>query len=104
MLNMLSMVTTLGPCHQGGFGETALLATSSADVLEFVSTHPAAIAYVSAGWVSSDVKVVAVEGARPTPAHIADGKYSLVQPFYLIAPREPTGAPRQFHRFQRRDR
>jgi phosphate transport system substrate-binding protein len=74
----------------------AVLAFGGADVIAFVSAHPGAIGYVSAGLVSSQVKVVGVEGDRPTPARIADGTYPLSQPFYLIAPKEPDGAAKRF--------
>jgi len=74
----------------------AVLVIGGADVVTFVSATPGAIGYVSAGLVTSQVKVVGVEGSLPTAARVADGTYPLIQPFYLIAPQEPAGAARQF--------
>ena len=61
-----------------------------------VAAHPEAIGYVSAGYLSKEVKALVVEGVRPTPETVSAGTYHLTRPLFLIASREPTGAARSF--------
>lgn len=75
---------------------TAVVMPGSEAVVQFVATHPGAIGYVSRGQVTSQVKVLDVEGVSPSPDTVADHSYGLAQPFYLIALQEPTGVARQF--------
>ena len=75
---------------------TAIVAPSSASVVDYVRAHPSAIGYVSRGYAGSGVRVVPVEGLSPAPENIHDGGYHLAEPFYLVARKEPTGAARQF--------
>jgi phosphate transport system substrate-binding protein len=74
----------------------AVLVLDSAAIVDFVATHPGAIGYVAHGHAGSHVKAVHIEGIPPTPEHVADGSYPLSQPFFLVAPQEPTGVARQF--------
>lgn len=96
---------------------TAVVMPSSDDVVEFVARNPAAVAYVSRSHVvdlipddtdeangveedpvqaASRVKVVALEDRYPTRAAIAEQRYALTQPLYLITNGAPTGRVRQF--------
>ena len=77
----------------------AVLRLSSAEVVDYVAEHPAAIGYVALGVLdaqSGPVKAIAVENAVPGPAQVASGAYRLSLPLYLVALQEPTGAARQY--------
>jgi phosphate transport system substrate-binding protein len=75
---------------------TALVMVGSEAVLAYVETHRGAIGYVSQAYRSSLVKPVSIEGLAPSPADIQRDGYLLVEPFFLVAPREPHGALRAF--------
>ncbi|THB64988.1 MAG: hypothetical protein D6B26_04290 [Spirochaetaceae bacterium] len=49
-----------------------------------VARNPFAIGYVSGGYISPEVKAVAVDGIAPGPLAAAAGRYSLVRPFYVL--------------------
>jgi phosphate transport system substrate-binding protein len=78
---------------------TAVVMPSSQAVIEYVATHPRAIGYVSMGYLSPQVKALAVEGVMPTTARVTDGSYHLTRPLYLVAAREPRGEARAFVEF-----
>lgn len=69
----------------------AMLFTSPQAVVEYVAAHPSAIGYVSMAQVTSEVKVLKVEGERPTPETVRQGAYPLTRGLWLVA-REPLGA------------
>ncbi|HEY66229.1 MAG TPA: phosphate ABC transporter substrate-binding protein [Caldilineae bacterium] len=75
---------------------TALMMPSSQAVIDYIAVHPQAIGYVSMGWVDDRVKVLRIEGLQPTPETVADGRYHLARPLYLITRDEPSGAARIF--------
>jgi phosphate transport system substrate-binding protein len=91
-----------GPCPGTPVTPMAVLMPGSRDVLDFVAAHPGAIGYVEQGYLalqeerSIQVRTLSIEDTPPAPEHLVDGSYHLVQPIYLIADREPTGAARQF--------
>lgn len=87
----------------------AVVVMGSQAVVEFVSQHPGAIAYVSRGYLRSQaqtpqwVSTVRIEGVRPDVERIdpsapatAGSHYPLTHPFFLVAPQEPAGAARLF--------
>lgn len=75
---------------------TALVMPGSQAVADYVAAHPDAIGYVSMGYLSEQIKALAVEGVLPTPKTVADGAYHLTRPLFLVAPQEPDGAARSF--------
>jgi len=46
-------------------------------VIEYVAEHPGALGYASAAYVDERVRVVAVDGHRPTAAEVRSGRYPL---------------------------
>ena len=84
----------------------ALVVMDSQSVIDTVSGHPGAIGYVSRAYAGSQVKVLSIEGVPPDPERTygasplgqagASPLYALTQPFFLVAPQEPTGAARSF--------
>ena len=53
-------------------------------VIEYVAEHPGAIGYVSNAYVDDRVRVVAVDGHRPTAAEVRSGRYPLGYPLVLL--------------------
>ena len=53
-------------------------------VIEYVAEHPGAIGYVSNAYVDERVRVVAVDGCRPTAAEVRSGRYPLIYPLILL--------------------
>jgi len=88
----------------------ALLRLSSAEMIAYVSEHPAAIGYVALGalqvapgnasggasYGGAEVKVLEIEDVAPSPKQVAGDAYPLSLPIYLVAVSEPTGVERQF--------
>jgi phosphate transport system substrate-binding protein len=68
-----------------GVTPTAVVMPGSEAVVEYVSATPGAIGYVASGWLVPAVNLLAVEGVTPSPASVADGRYLLARPFYLVA-------------------
>ncbi len=62
----------------------AVVAPSEQAVVEYVAAHPNAIGYVSMNQVTSQVRVLAVEGLRPTPRTVGDGSYPLSRELWLV--------------------
>ena len=95
---------------------TAVVMPSSADVAAYVAKRPDAIGYVSRGDVAlgleeptagaatqvtpdatwPQVRVVRVEGQLPTVENLAEQRYPLIQPLYLVTQGAPTGQVRRF--------
>jgi phosphate transport system substrate-binding protein len=76
----------------GGHGvtPTSVVMYSNEAVVEYVSATPGAIGYVSPGWLVPAVNLLAVEGTTPSPASVADGRYLLAFPFYIVARTAPS--------------
>lgn len=90
---------------------TAIVMPSSTAVLDYVSSHPAAVGYVSMGAIVAPgaaerrlgdptaepkVKVLAIEGALPTAETVKRGVYHLARPLYLVTAMQPQGDVREF--------
>lgn len=74
----------------------ALVAPSSRAVIEYVARDPHAIGYVSMGYVTSEVKVLKVEGELPTPQTAQQGSYPLTREFWLVTADPPIEAVQDF--------
>jgi phosphate transport system substrate-binding protein len=77
----------------------AVLAFSSAAVVEYVAEHPDAIGYVSMGYLSPEVKVLKIEGELPQPETAGQASYPLTRELWLVAADPPSEAVRDFIRF-----
>ena len=90
---------------------TAVVMPTSADVVDYVATHPGAIGYVSRAYVTDTlddtpeegeadpvarVRVSAVEGLLPTVDALRSQSYILLQPLYLVGASDPQPRVRQF--------
>jgi phosphate transport system substrate-binding protein len=74
----------------------AIVAPSSRAVIEYVVRDPHAIGYVSMGYVTSEVKVLKVEGELPTPQTAQQGSYPLTREFWLVTADPPLEAVQDF--------
>jgi phosphate transport system substrate-binding protein len=74
----------------------AIVAPSSRAVIEYVARDPRAIGYVSIGYVTSEVKVLEVEGELPTPQTAQQASYPLTREFWLVTADPPLAAVQDF--------
>ncbi|MBQ4510165.1 MAG: substrate-binding domain-containing protein [Clostridia bacterium] len=61
-----------------------IVASNTASVLQEVESNPLAIGYDSLGYVTSDVKILSVDGVMPTIATIKDGSYKISRPLNIV--------------------
>lgn len=102
---------------------TAIVMPTSADVVDYVATHPPAIGYVSRAYVVEEinedeasppsstmttptdgavtprVKLVAIENQLPTMTALHEQSYHLIQPLYLVSQPRPRDWVKQFIEF-----
>ena len=64
--------------------EKVIIQTGTAGVLAEVKGNPAAIAYESLGYVTSDVKMLKVDGVEATVANIKNGSYKISRPLSVV--------------------
>jgi len=74
----------------------AVVVTSSQGVVDYVASHPAAIGYVSAGYLSPTVKALTVEREAPTSEAVKQGSYPLSRELWLVTLDPPPPAVQQF--------
>ncbi len=61
-----------------------IIQTGTAGVLAEVKSNPAAIAYESLGYVTSDVKMLKIDGVDATVANIKSGTYKISRPLSVL--------------------
>jgi len=61
-----------------------IIQTGTAGILTEVKGNPAAIAYESLGYVTSDVKMLKVDGVEATIANIKNGTYKISRPLSVV--------------------
>ena len=61
-----------------------IIQTGTAGILTEVKGNPAAIAYESLGYVTSDVKMLKVDGVEATVANIKSGAYKISRPLSVV--------------------
>ena len=62
--------------------------TSTGDVITAVSSNPNAIGYASLASVKDSVKVLSVDGVKPSEATVKDGSYAVQRPFVLVTKKD----------------
>ena len=84
------------------FSTDTLLMQSSEGIIVEVSQNPNAIGYDGLGYVTKDMKVLAiaktVDGpfVLPSAATVNDGSYPIARDLYMYTPGEPTGAVKEY--------
>jgi phosphate transport system substrate-binding protein len=74
----------------------AVVAPSGRAVLDYVTSHPEAIGYVSMSEASSKVKVLQVEGAWPGTKNTSEGSYALTHELWLVTPERASAEVQEF--------
>lgn len=64
----------------------AVVLPNSRAVVEYVAQNPAAIAYVSFAFITSQVYAIPIQGVSPTPETLSNGSYPLTRDLALIVP------------------
>jgi phosphate transport system substrate-binding protein len=75
---------------------SAVVMPDSQAVVDYISTHRAAIGYVTMAELSDRVRAVPVEDAAPTAANVRGGVYHLTRLLYLYVPTPTPPATRAF--------
>ena len=78
---------------------TALVMPGSEAMQRLVASLPAAIGYLSIGWLGPGVVSLAVDGIQPTQNSIEQAKYPLVRPFLLVYHDRPPAGTAEFLAF-----
>ncbi|MDR1044712.1 MAG: phosphate ABC transporter substrate-binding protein [Candidatus Adiutrix sp.] len=71
------------------FRADAQMQTSSGGVSYAVSGNRYAIGYLGLGYVTPKVKVLAVDGLKPSPETVRDGRYPLARELYMFTRPDP---------------
>jgi phosphate transport system substrate-binding protein len=85
------------------FSRDTLLLPSSEGIISEVRDNPNAIGYDGMGYVTSEVKVVAISGLQtpdqyvlPSVATVNDGTYAISRNLYMYTQNPPTGAIKEY--------
>jgi phosphate transport system substrate-binding protein len=79
--------------------DAIMVQDSNGSVKEVVATDPYAIGYISLGIADKRVKIVAIDGVKPTVDLIKVGRYNLVRPFLYLTKGEPDARVKRFIEF-----
>lgn len=77
------------------FPEAAVL-PGTGQVRSVVAGTPGAIGYISYGFVTSEVRAVAIDGVAPSPATVMNGKYPVRRLLYFVTKGKPTGLAKTY--------
>ena len=81
---------------KGDIDKKALFVTSNGAMKRSVQGDPAAIGFMSAGFVDDAIQAVSIDGIAPSTANIQKGNYTFVRGLYSITKGEPKGAVKTF--------
>lgn len=76
--------------------DACLVQDSNGAVREIIATTPQGIGYISVGLVDNREQTVAINGVKPTLAHLVTGQYRFTRPFLLLFLDEPQGDAKKF--------
>lgn len=76
--------------------QSAQIAPSSAAMMSSVALTPNSIGYVSMSYVDDSVKVLSIDGVKPSPTTVYDNTYPLRSSLYVIGLAEPQNVYRDF--------
>lgn len=78
------------------FAKAAKLLPSTQAIVEETTGNDAAIGYVGVGYVTADLKVLAVEGVAASVATVLDGTYPISRELYMYSDGEPADSAKAF--------
>ncbi len=79
--------------------DDAIFQSSNGAVRTVVSSTPHSIGYISLGYATGAVKIIALDGVVPTKETAISGEYALVRPLTLLTRGEPVGEAKRFIEF-----
>lgn len=85
------------------FSKDAVVQPGSGQVRSIVGSTPAAIGYMSLGYVTEDVKVIKYDGILPSKAALKKGTYKLQRKLHFFTKGKPTGDAKRFTDFMLSD-
>jgi phosphate transport system substrate-binding protein len=72
---------------------------SNQAIASTVSRTPGGIGYVGLGYVSSEVKALAIDGVMASKQTVLTNKYPIVRPLFMYTNGKPTGLVKDFLEF-----
>ncbi|MCE5191749.1 MAG: phosphate ABC transporter substrate-binding protein [Actinomycetia bacterium] len=78
------------------FDPTAVILPGTGQVRSVVAQEPRAIGYISLGFVTDDVKALAIDGIEPSEATVVSGTYPVQRVLHLFTKGAPTGLAKEF--------
>lgn len=88
---------------ESAFSKDAVVQPGSGQVRSIVGSTPAAIGYMSLGYVTKDVKVIEYDGAVPNKTTLKKGTYKLQRQLHFFTKGKPTGDAKAFTDFMLSD-
>ncbi len=73
------------------YAASAKLLPSNQAIADEVGANEAGIGYIGLGYLTDDVKVVAIDGVKASIESAADGSYPISRFLYMYSNGEPTG-------------
>lgn len=78
------------------FDPTAVILPGTGQVRSVVAQEPRAVGYISLGFVTADVKAIAIDNVEPSEASVVNGSYPVQRVLHMFTKGEPTGLVKQF--------
>jgi phosphate transport system substrate-binding protein len=86
------------------FDRRAAVLPGTGQVRDVVSRSSGAVGYISVGFVTDEVRAVAIDGALPTPATVTSGKYPVRRVLHYLTKGQPKGLAKEYVDFVLSDR
>lgn len=80
----------------GAFDARAAVLPGTGQVRAVVAGTPSAIGYISYGFVTGDVRAVAIDGVAPSPETVVSGRYPVRRLLHMLTKGEPTGLTKEY--------
>lgn len=78
------------------FDPSAVILPGTGQVRSVVAQAPSAIGYISLGFVTPEVKALAIDGVEPSEEAVVNGRYPISRVLHFLTRGEPTGLVKQF--------
>lgn len=78
------------------FSKDAVIQPGTGQVRSIVGSTPAAIGYISLGYVTTDVKILKYAGVTPSKANVINGTYKLQRTLHFLTKGRPKGEAKAF--------
>jgi phosphate transport system substrate-binding protein len=78
------------------FDPAAVVLPGTGQVRSVVAQAPSAIGYISLGFVTPEVKALAIDGVEPSEAAVVSGRYPISRVLHCLTRGEPTGLVKEF--------